>query len=81
MPESTLYPGTIYYSHSRLFLLPPRSRTNITTDYHTTMEKSNLPSVEGIDLIDYVDESQLDDVMRLVGQDLSEPYSSEYLTQ
>ena len=44
----------------------------------TTMDENNLPSVEGIDLIDYVDESQLDDVMRLVGQDLSEPYSSEF---
>jgi hypothetical protein len=43
------------------------------------MDKSVLPSVEGIDLTDYVDESQLDDVMRLVGQDLSEPYSSELL--
>ena len=30
----------------------------------------------GIDLIIYVDESQLDNVMRLVGQDLSEPYLS-----
>jgi hypothetical protein len=38
---------------------------------------SQLPTVEGIDLINYQDESQLDDVMRLVGQDLSEPYSSE----
>lgn len=33
--------------------------------------------MDGIDLINYVDESQLEDVMRLVGQDLSEPYSSK----
>ena len=42
-----------------------------------TMNQSELPSVDGIDLINYVDESQLEDVMRLVGQDLSEPYSSK----
>jgi len=40
------------------------------------MSHDHLPSVEGIDLINYVDESQLEDVMRLVGQDLSEPYST-----
>ena len=31
----------------------------------------------GIDLIIYIDETQLDNVMRLVGQDLSEPYLSD----
>ena len=36
------------------------------------------PFVEGIEFVNYVDEGQLDDVMRLVGQDLSEPYSSEF---
>lgn len=36
-----------------------------------------LPAIEGIQFVDYVDEEQLDDVMRLVGQDLSEPYSGE----
>lgn len=41
------------------------------------MIHDHLPSVKGIDLINYVDESQLEDVMRLVGQDLSEPYSSK----
>lgn len=35
------------------------------------------PVIEGIEFVNYVDERQLDDVMRLVGQDLSEPYSSE----
>ena len=35
------------------------------------------PVIEGIEFVTYVDEGQLDDVMRLVGQDLSEPYSSE----
>lgn len=49
-----------------------------TSESHITMDKDNLPSVKGIDLIDYVDESQLNDVMRLVGQDLSEPYSSKF---
>jgi len=33
--------------------------------------------VDGIDQIIYVDESQLDIVMRLVGQDLSDPYLSD----
>ncbi|KAL9187742.1 hypothetical protein ACHAXT_006120 [Thalassiosira profunda] len=34
-----------------------------------------LPAIEGIEFVDYVDESQLDEVMRLVSGDLSEPYS------
>lgn len=33
--------------------------------------------IDGIKFVDYEDESQLDDVMSLVGRDLSEPYSSE----
>lgn len=33
--------------------------------------------VDGIEFVDYVDEKQLDDVMALVGRDLSEPYSSK----
>ena len=40
----------------------------------------NLPSIDGIEFVDYVDERQLEDVMRLVGQDLSEPYSGEDFT-
>jgi hypothetical protein len=32
--------------------------------------------IEGIRFVDYVNESQLDHVMSLVGRDLSEPYSS-----
>lgn len=35
--------------------------------------------IEGIRFVDYKDESQLERVMSLVGRDLSEPYSSEYL--
>jgi hypothetical protein len=35
--------------------------------------------IPGIRFVDYVDESQLDQVMSLVGRDLSEPYSSKYL--
>jgi peptide alpha-N-acetyltransferase len=34
-----------------------------------------IPEIEGIDFVDYVNEEQLDDVMHLVGKDLSEPYS------
>jgi hypothetical protein len=33
--------------------------------------------IEGIDFVDYRDESLLDSVMSLVGRDLSEPYSSK----
>lgn len=43
-----------------------------------TMGKFILPTIEGIEFVNYVNEEQLDDVMRLVGQDLSEPYSSEF---
>jgi len=32
--------------------------------------------IEGIEFVDYKDESQLESVMELVGRDLSEPYSS-----
>jgi hypothetical protein len=35
-------------------------------------------SIEGIRFVDYADESQLEDVMSLVGRDLSEPYSSAF---
>ena len=37
-----------------------------------------LPSIDGIEFVNYTNEEQLDDVMRLVSQDLSEPYSSKY---
>ena len=43
----------------------------------TSSVTHNLPSIDGIEFVDYVDERQLEDVMRLVGQDLSEPYSGE----
>jgi hypothetical protein len=36
--------------------------------------------VEGIKFMNYTDESQLGDIMRLVGRDLSEPYSSEFVS-
>lgn len=36
--------------------------------------------IEGIEFVDYQDESQLESVMELVGRDLSEPYSSESST-
>jgi hypothetical protein len=34
--------------------------------------------IDGIVFRNYIDETQLDSVMSLVGRDLSEPYSSEY---
>jgi len=34
-------------------------------------------AIEGIEFVDYRDESQIDSVMSLVGRDLSEPYSSK----
>ena len=37
-----------------------------------------LPSIDGIEFVNYTNEEQLDDVMRLVSQDLSEPYSSRF---
>lgn len=40
---------------------------------------SDDEAIPGIRFVDYVDESQLDFVMSLVGRDLSEPYSSKYL--
>lgn len=40
-------------------------------------EDDDCLHVEGIKFLKYTDESQLGDIMRLVGKDLSEPYSSE----
>lgn len=34
--------------------------------------------IEGINFVNYRDESQIESVMRLVGRDLSEPYSGMY---
>jgi hypothetical protein len=52
----------------------------------TTFKSANLDEdddclhVKGIQFRNYTDESQLGDIMRLVGKDLSEPYSSESLS-
>lgn len=35
----------------------------------------DIPDIEGIDFVDYVNEEKLEDVMQLVQKDLSEPYS------
>ena len=43
-------------------------------------ESSDIDDIEGIKFINYRDESQLDSVMRLVGRDLSEPYSGKKLS-
>ena len=40
-------------------------------------QSSGIDDIEGIKFMDYKDESQLDSVMRLVGRDLSEPYSGK----
>jgi len=40
---------------------------------------SPLLEIPGIRFVDYVDESQLEYVMSLVGRDLSEPYSSTFV--
>lgn len=40
-------------------------------------EDDDCLHVEGIKFLKYTDETQLGDIMRLVGKDLSEPYSSE----
>ena len=40
--------------------------------------KCGLPNIDGIEFVNYVNEEQLEDVMRLVGQDLSEPYSGKF---
>lgn len=47
---------------------PPPS-SNTTSNQHETMS---------FEFADYVDETQLEHVMKLVLQDLSEPYSSTY---
>lgn len=44
-----------------------------TTNHNTC---DNNDEINGIRFVNYVDESQLDHVMSLVGRDLSEPYSS-----
>jgi hypothetical protein len=44
-------------------------------------EDDDCLHVEGIKFLNYTDESQLGDIMRLVGKDLSEPYSSESLAR
>ena len=48
---------------------------NVSSDFGYDADET----IEGIAFVDYRDESQLPDVMRLVGADLSEPYSSTSL--
>lgn len=48
--------------------------TNTTTKRNDE-DEFTLPTIDGIEFVNYINEEQLDDVMRLVGQDLSEPYS------
>ena len=50
-----------------------------STTNNSNKTQDTLPvedAIEGIEFIDYRDESQIDSVMSLVGRDLSEPYSS-----
>ncbi len=61
-------------------MLPPIIRMTETASRQMKASGDGVltpPVIEGIEFVNYVDEGQLDDVMRLVGQDLSEPYSSE----
>jgi hypothetical protein len=44
---------------------------------HDEQDGDVSTKIEGIDFVDYRDESLLDSVMSLVGRDLSEPYSSK----
>ena len=37
-----------------------------------------IHDIEGIEFVNYEDESRLESVMRLVGRDLSEPYSGKF---
>jgi hypothetical protein len=47
-------------------------------DFTMIMASSTDEDIAGIRFVDYVDESQLEHVMSLVGRDLSEPYSSTF---
>ena len=40
-------------------------------------EGEGINAIDGIEFINYEDESRLESVMRLVGRDLSEPYSGK----
>lgn len=58
------------------------------SDHHHLQPPINFASgydadeiIDGIAFVDYRDESQLHDVMRLVGTDLSEPYSSKIISK
>mmetsp|Transcript_16342 Transcript_16342/g.35380 ORF Transcript_16342/g.35380 Transcript_16342/m.35380 type:complete len:168 (+) Transcript_16342:72-575(+) len=52
-----------------------KQEDNGTATKNNDEDEFTLPTIEGIEFVNYVNEEQLDDVMRLVGQDLSEPYS------
>lgn len=46
---------------------------NVQDNEQDVVVESEIP---GIQFVDYKDESQIEQVMELVGRDLSEPYSS-----
>lgn len=48
-------------------------------EYPNQNKQEEEGEIEGIEFVDYADESQLEHVMDLVSRDLSEPYSSKYL--
>ncbi len=50
---------------------------NVSAQTSSSSDNEEGEGKDGIEFVDYVDERQLEDVMRLVGQDLSEPYSGE----
>ena len=41
----------------------------------------DLPTIEGVEFINYENEEQLQHVMSMVSKDLSEPYSSELVVR
>lgn len=48
-----------------------------TSTSSTKEDEEDIMRINGIEFVNYTDESQLDEIMRLVGTDLSEPYSSK----
>ena len=59
------------------FYPPQISSLSIHDNIRAQLEADDETKIEGIDFVNYRDESDLASVMRLVGKDLSEPYSSK----
>ncbi len=60
---------------------PPQiSNLSIHDNGREQFEAVDETKIEGIEFVNYRDESDLASVMRLVGKDLSEPYSSKWVS-